>query len=231
MGLHTGDVTRSLLLIPSPVLGPSCWEPVATLARQQGREVAIADLRPALETDGPLWPEMVRLARAAGRSLPSPVDVAAHSGAGALLPGVGAAMGGSVGRLVFVDAVLPPPGGAHRYPDHVRERALEMAAGNDLLPPWLDWWPAETVRRMIPDVSIEARLREDIPRIPVRWWEEDVPVPIAWAEHEHLYIRLSAAYDQELERARELGWRTLEVDSTHMGIVIEPEIVLETMTA
>ena len=228
---HTRSMHTALLLVPSPLLGPSSWQPMADAARDRGHAVAVADLRPALEQDGPLWPEMVRLARSSARALPGTVDVVGHSGGGALLPGIGATMGADLGRLVFVDAVLPPATSAHRYPDRIRDRVTDLAGGDPLLPPWLDWWDPETIAEMLPDPSVVAALRADCPRVPVSWFDESVPVPIAWTDWDAAYVRLSSAYEEEAARAATFGWPTFELESHHLGIVTDPDAVLNAIGA
>lgn len=203
---------------------------MASAAVDRGHEVGVADLRPALELDGPLWPEMVRLARIAGRHLREPVDVIAHSGAGALLPGIGAAMGPSLGRLVFVDAVLPPASGPHRF-QGLLQKVEELAGGADRLPSWWEWWPEDTVARLVPDRSLRKTLQADTPRVPVEWWRQEIPTPTAWAERRHLYVRLSTPYDEDAERARSMGFDVVTLDSHHLAIATDPEGVLDAVLA
>lgn len=173
-----------------------------------------------------MWPEMVRLARRSARSLEGGVVIVGHSGAGALLPGIGAALGEKSARLVFVDAVLPPATGAHRYPAKIREQVAELAT-NHILPPWLDWWPTETVTTMLPDPALVDLLRSDITQVPDRWFEEEIPVPTAWTDGDCSYLRLSESYADELEKAQELGWPTASLESNHLGILAEPATVAD----
>lgn len=221
----------SLLLVHSPLLGPSIWGPVRSAASESGLPAVIADLRPALGRPGPMWPEMVRLARIAARPLPRPVDAVAHSGAGAVLPGVGAALGDDLGRLVFVDAVLPPEKGAHRYSSGIRSRVAELAGDDGSLPPWPDWWPPEALSAMLPDPGQVDLLRSDAPAAPLAWFEEEIPVPIAWSEGDNSYIRLSGAYDDELNRARQMGWQVWNMESHHLGMITNPRQVLDAILA
>lgn len=220
---------QSVLCVPSPLLGPSSFAPLASVLADRGVEVAVTDLRPAFAGDSPAWPEMVRLARRAARSLPGKVVVVGHSGAGALLPGVGAALSGQLDRLAFVDAVLPPPAGAHRYPEGIRSLIAGLAS-EGTLPPWLDWWPEETMSAMLPNPADLVLLRSDIAATPESWFDEEIPVPIAWVEGEASYIRLSAAYDDELARAMELGWHTRSFDSTHLGVLTDPATVADALS-
>lgn len=224
-GAHTGEM-HSVLCVPSPLLGPSSWQAFAGALTDRGMTVAVADLRHAFSVEPPAWPEMVRLARRAARPLPGDVVIVGHSGAGALLPGVGAALGRRLARLVFVDAILPPATGVHRYPEQIRSLVAGLAADGQL-PPWLDWWPPDTVTAMLPDPSQVTLLRSDMTGTPESWFDEEIPVPIAWTEGDALYLRLSPAYDEEVERARALGWPTTSLDSHHLGILTDPEMVAD----
>ncbi len=217
---------RSVLCVPSPLLGPSSFQPLAKVLADRGLDVAVADLRPALAGGSPAWPEMVRLANRAAKSQLGEVVVIGHSGAGAVLPGIGAALGERLARLVFVDAILPPATGVHRYPDTIRGFAADLATGG-VLPSWLDWWPPSTVADLLPDPAQVDLLRSDISETPELWFDEEIPVPIAWTEGDVLYLRLSPAYDEELERARSLGWPAVALESTHLGIVTEPEAIAD----
>jgi hypothetical protein len=216
----------SLLLVPSPLLGPSTWIKLAAAARRTFERVEVADIRGAIGAGPEMWPHMVRLAKEAARPLRGEITVVGHSGAGAILPGVGAALGTDLDRLVFVDAVIPPRSGGHRYPDAIRELVASMAE-DGLLPPWLDWWPPATVADLVPAGDDLQMLRSDQPRVPLRWFDEVVPVPAGWSESACSYVRLSPAYDTELGKAVDWGWATASLDSTHLGMISDPESVLE----
>ena len=58
----------------------------------------------------PHIPAIAGIAVAALGAFDQPVTLVAHSGAGALVPAVVAAVPGAVGSVVFVDATLPYPG-------------------------------------------------------------------------------------------------------------------------
>lgn len=217
-------VMPSLLLVHSPLLGPSSWAKVAAAARPRFENVVVADIRDALAEGPEMWPHMVRLAKEA--ALGSEITAVGHSGAGAILPGVGAALGSRLDRLVFVDAVIPSRRDGHRYPDSIREW-VGSKDEDGRLPPWLDWWPPTTISELIPSPEDLQLLTTDQPRVPLAWFDEVVPVPAGWSESGCSYVRLSPAYDSELERAVEWGWNTATLDSTHLGIVSDPEGVLE----
>lgn len=219
---------HSLLLVHSPLVGPSTWTRLAQQALSRGFEAVVADITGGLEAPSPVWAEMVRLATTAARRLTGTVDVVAHSGAGALLPGIGMALGRRRGKLCFVDAVLPPPDGAHRYPDDVRSRVEELAQG-DTLPPWLEWFPQGVVTELLPRPDDRELVVSDLPSVPTAWFEEAIPVPGGWTEWHCSYLRLSEAYDDELGRARRLGWPTASLPSHHLGIVTDPGLVLDSI--
>ncbi|WP_162181694.1 alpha/beta fold hydrolase, partial [Glycomyces tenuis] len=117
--------TPLIVLVHSPLTGPSAWEPVADSLQRRGASVAVPTLEGAFEAGPPYHPAV---AAAVGRRLAEvgggrAVTLVAHSGAGALLPAIAAAVP-RVGGAVFVDALLPHPGATwfDTVPPPMRER-------------------------------------------------------------------------------------------------------------
>lgn len=217
----------SLLLIHSPVVGPSTWQPIAARARDQGAAVAIPDLTSVLDGGpGPLWSRFVDTAITSAVELHAPIVVCGHSAAGALLPRVGDALGSRLGHMVFVDAVVPPVQGSHVTPARLKE-LLDQHTNAGVLGPWLDWWDDEVLEALLPDLSQRTILRADLPELPRSYYDEEIPVAEGWSTWGCRYLRLSPAYDAELERARGLRWPTASIDGTHLSIFTHPGLVLE----
>jgi pimeloyl-ACP methyl ester carboxylesterase len=217
----------SLLLVHSPVVGPSTWVRLAQAARSRGATVAVPDLTGVVpETPDLLWPAFVETAVRSTGNLRGPIDVVGHSAAGALIPLIGLALGDRLGALVFVDAVIPPHEGTHRTPAGIKE-LLDQRTSDGVLAPWLDWWPAETLDSLLPDALDRSILRTDMPGLPRSYYDEEIPVPKGWSDWPCRYLRLSSAYDSELARSAELGWPTASIDGTHLSIFTDPDVVLE----
>lgn len=217
----------SFLLVHSPLLGPSSWRAVAGLLGARGSEVAVPDLTGVTDAgSGSTVDDLLRRAVVAGTGLPPPVVVVGHSGAGAFLPAVGDGLGGAPAALVFVDAVLPPRRGAHvTSPDLVR--LLDANTVDGRLRPWLDWWPEDTVARLLPDADDRHDLRRDMPRTPRALYDEAVAVPDGWSAWRCAYLRLSRAYDDEYEEAGARGWPRRSLDADHLATVTRPDLVVD----
>ncbi|MCC6189186.1 MAG: alpha/beta hydrolase, partial [Anaerolineales bacterium] len=95
-------------LIHSPLASPLTWQPAAAALRRHGHAAYVPDLRDA-PGGGPYWEQHARSAaeQLAGPAAEAPLVLAAHSGAGALLPAIRRALGQAVAGYVFVDAGLP----------------------------------------------------------------------------------------------------------------------------
>src|ERR1043165_436052 len=95
----------TFVLVHSPLVGPSSWEPVAAVLRGEGHRVEVPSLADA---GGP--PYYPALAAAIAEATPDGAFLVAHSGAGALLTSAAEAAGRRVAGLVYVGALLPYPG-------------------------------------------------------------------------------------------------------------------------
>lgn len=223
-------MTPSVLLVHSPLLGPSSWAAVAAIATDRGRETALPDLTGVADARPPMWEVLVAMAAAAGASLAPPIVVTGHSGAGAFLPEIGRRLGDRVGALVFVDAVVPPRSGSHRTSPALTQMLDGQTTGGALAP-WLDWWPADLVEALLPDAADRAALAADMPTLPRAFYDEAVPTPDGWADGPCAYLRLSAAYDAELAEAAARGWARSAIDANHLSVLTEPDRVLDALEA
>jgi pimeloyl-ACP methyl ester carboxylesterase len=212
----------SVLLVHSPLVGPSSWTAAARILAGRGFAVAVPDLTGlAVTTDRPRWRVAVDTVAAAAEPLDGTVAVVGHSGAGAFLPAIGARLGSRLRSLVFVDAVLPPPSSAHHTPVGLQALLDEQTVDGSLRR-WLDWWPAEVVEELLPDPAVRALLLDDMPRLPRAFYDEPVPVPAAWSHRRGAYLQLSAAYRAEFEEAGRRGWPRTRIGTSHLAIITEP---------
>ncbi len=217
-------VARSFLFVHSPLVGPSSVRRLARLAAADAAAVALPDLAPSASAARP-HEDFTGRAIEAAADLAPPVVVIGHSGAGAFLPTIGAAVGPPA-FLVFVDAVLPPRAGRHRATAALLEM-LDRQTEHGVLRRWLDWWPAETVAQLVPDPADREELAADMPRLPRSFYDRDVEVPSGWSDERCGYVQLSGAYDAEHADAVARGWPTRRLASNHLAIFTEPARVLE----
>lgn len=195
-------------------------EPLAEAFRQQGWAATAPDLTPAVTSPA----QFVRAAAQAGAL----VDVVVgHSGAGALLPSIVAAIGGAT--AVYVDAVVPtsnpdpgPSPGQLQLLD-----SLNIVDG--VLPPWNEWWPSEVFVDLVPDVTLRERIVAELPRIRRSFFYDDlrVPRPSRWWTQPAVYVQLSPVYDDDHTRAQGWGWPTTRIDGRHLDVCVRPRMVAD----
>jgi hypothetical protein len=214
-------MAERLVLVHSPLVGRSVWEPVAAELAGCGYELCLPDLAGAISA-GP--PYCLRQARAiAGAAGGGSVTLVGYSGAGPLLAAAGALTSQVLG-YVFVDARLPTPGRSRldAGPADFAERLRSMAGADGRLPPWPQWWDDEELVRLIPDQAARRDFVADCPRLPLAMFEEVQPPAPSWPDARCGYLRLSEAYDDQAALARDRGWPVTELDTHHLALLTEP---------
>jgi len=217
---------EALLLVHSPLLGPSCWGPFGKVASKAGHTIAIPDLTNASTAHPPRWEALVEAAVDAGRVLGSEPVVIGHSGAGVFLPEIAHRLGAMA--LLFIDAVVPPLQGVHRTSPAL-QRLLDDQVVDGKLRPWIEWWPTQTVADLLPELEDRSRLSSDMPTVPRSFYDEAVPVPEGWSDRSCGYLRLSAAYDEEYAEAGRRGWARLQFDGDHLSMFTRSAPVLSAL--
>jgi hypothetical protein len=204
--------TRRFVLLHPPLLGPAVWAPCAERLTAAGHRVTVPDLRPSVDPpEG--WYD-----RAADLVPPADV-VAAHSGAGLLLPL--AADRAGAGAAVFVDALLP----GRPTSDRFRGFLATLPVTDGRLPRWSDWWGEEAMAEEVPDAAVRARIEAEQPRLPVAFYDQSVPVPPSWPPARVGYLQLSAGYDADAEGARNSGWAVRSLPGRHLDLATRPDEV------
>lgn len=161
---------KSILLVHSPLVGPSSWTASAELLRGHGFDVAVPDLTGVAHASPPRWQRLVGDAVEAAEVLGAQVVVVGHSGAGAFLPALAGRLAGRLGSLVFVDAVIPPPACVHETPARMRALLDEQTLDGQLRR-WLDWWPDDVVMDLVPDAAERTALLADMPSLPRSFYD------------------------------------------------------------
>jgi hypothetical protein len=216
----------TFLLVHSPFAPNSTWLPVAACLRAAGHEAATPSLTGLAEEPPPYWPRLVERVRGATPGN-GPVVLVGHSGAGPLLPAIGAAVG-EVARFVFVDAALPVDGYTRATTMTAEERASaafhEAAARGEVPNPWRS---ASTWSRVGIGGQRAAELAAATPPIPAAMNSEPVPVPPGWPEAPCAYLAFTPNpfYAPVVEEARARGWSVVELPGGHFHMLVEPEAV------
>jgi hypothetical protein len=159
--------------------------------------------------------------------------LAAHSGAGALVPALAARLGGRVAGVIYVDAILPHPGRSwfETAPAEMRER-LRAGAQMGELPAWDEWWPPGALDRLVPEAAQREALVAELEPLPIGYFEEAAPSQTLHAPA--AYLQLSGAYDDEGKVAGRYGWPLVRLPLHHLAMLTNPEAVataLESLAA
>jgi len=55
-------------------------------------------------------------------------------------------------------------------------------ANEGRLPPWTTWWGKEEIARLLPDPRTRSRISIEQPRLPLSYYEQQIPVPDGWGK-------------------------------------------------
>jgi pimeloyl-ACP methyl ester carboxylesterase len=218
------------VLVHSPLVGPTTWSPVAQELERRGHDAIVPSLLGAAAASPPQWRHCVDAVRDATRTLTHPIVLIGHSGGGLLLPAISASVDPPVARLLFVDSGVPATTGetALALPpalfDHLRTLAVDGT-----LPPWFAWWgDEEAMSDLVPDQSLRAVLAQEMPSLPLDYFDQHVPSPTSWDSVPCGYLLLSDAYRESAAEARKRGWRVEEITAAqHFHVAVAPEAVTE----
>jgi pimeloyl-ACP methyl ester carboxylesterase len=216
-----------LVLIHSPLVGPTTWRGVADELERSGREALVPSLVDATGASPALLADCVEAVSAATRGAGGPVLIAGHSGAGPMLPAIADAIPREVAGLIFVDAALPPKSGNAALVPPGFMKQLRALAVEGVLPAWSAWFGEAGISELVPDAGVRARLEREMPRLPLSYFEASVPMPDGWDERPCAYLLLSGSqYGQSAADARRRGWTVAEIRGAHhLSLVTDPAAV------
>ena len=211
----------ALVLLHSPLVGPRTVEPLADALRRHGRTVVVPRMHHVGFAGARQWSSWVRAAtEQIGDAHADSVVLVGHSGAGPLLPILAERLRGPVAGLVFIDAGLPPPDGQMAVAPRDLRNHLRTIAVDGVLPPWSEWWGSDAMGRLIPDAQDRVAVVAELPRVPLAFFDAIVTMPGGWDERCPVaYVRLSAAYDDDAERARARGFPVCVFEGAHLDTV------------
>jgi pimeloyl-ACP methyl ester carboxylesterase len=221
-------VPRCFVLVHSQLVGPGTWAPVAHELERRGHRAVVPILVEAARADPPDWRRAVDAVRASLRVHADPVTLVGHSGGGLLLPAIAGSVDGIVSNLIFVDSDVPARTGETPLMPAAFLDELRPLAVDGLLPPWSDWFGEEAMRLLVPDAALRMRLMEEMPSLPLSFFEQRVPSPPGWERIPCAYLLLSDAYRDAAAEARKRGWVVDEIaGAQHLQTVVEPEAVTD----
>lgn len=227
------SVTKTIVLVHAPALGPASWRPVADELSRAGHSVVVPSLA-GFAADGP--PYTRRLIRLAAEQVSAgprdEVVLVTHSGAGVFAPLLLEALPASRGSAVFVDAALPSRSLAATVVDPGFLPFLRELATDGMVPPWHRWWPDEELAPLFPDQATREAVTGEAPALPLAFYEETLPpLPEGWPPRRAGYIVFSEPYREQAAEAARLGWPVRELHGEHLHMVVSPAEVAAAITA
>lgn len=199
-------------LVHSPLVGPLTWGPVA--ARLDAEVPPLVDLEP------PYWRSVARRVAAA---ITEPTILVVHSNAGLFVPVIVEAA--PVTGCLIVDGRLPG------FTDRMHDFLPPLVRDDGLLPPWTQWWGDADLSPLFPDERTAAAVSAEMPRLPLAYFEEQIPVPPGWDARPCAYLRFSEAYVAEAEEAARRGWTVEHLPGQHLHQLVDPDAVAERIVA
>ncbi|MDQ1424509.1 MAG: hypothetical protein QOD72_2007 [Acidimicrobiaceae bacterium] len=222
----------TFVLVHSPIVGPATWLPVADALRADGRRVVVPSLLDVARSAPPRWQAVISaIERGLPEVLAKHVILVGHSGAGPLLPVVSAHLDATVDAYVFVDASVPPLEGATTAASNSFLAVLEGLSDKGNLPPWSAWWGPGVMEKLVPDPTLRAAIEAELPRMPLSYFTESIPVPAGWADTPSAYLQFSAPYQDDAATALAHGWPVHRIVGQHLHLVVEPNAVAEAVVA
>ncbi|HTJ69994.1 MAG TPA: hypothetical protein VL551_20835 [Actinospica sp.] len=213
------------VLVHSPLVGPSTWRPVADRLTAAGYQACVPSLLGTVEGAPPYWPRVVEAVRTEASRLPGdvPLVLVGHSNAGLFLPKIRAGVKQRVIGSVFVDALIPARRGATPVTSPEMLEFLRPKAVDGELPRWTDWWDAADVAALFPDEETGRLIVAEQPRLPLAYFEQEIPVPDGWADHPCSYLLFSSPYEELATEAHDRGWHVAHLPGDHLNQVVDPE--------
>ena len=220
----------ALILVHSPSVGPLTWAPVA---QRLGDRAVVPSLLSVADAGPPFWPAVAGTVRDAVDQLPPDRDVilVTHSNAGYFTPVIVEASPRPVAGCVFVDAGLPARTGSTPLAEAEFLEFLRPKVTDGRLPRWTDWWDDADVAPMFPDEPTRRAVCAEQPRLPLSYYEEQVPAPPGWADRPCGYLLFGTPYEPMAEEARERGWRVDHVPGEHLHQIVDPDTVASRILA
>ncbi len=214
----------TFVLVHSPSVGPATWRPVAERLAAAGYRVRVPSLLQVATGEPPFWPRIASAVRRDLSRLPTtcPLILVAHSNAGIFLPAIRSGLDQPVLGSVFVDAALPARAGSTAVAPPALLEFLRPMAVHGILPRWTDWWDEADVAPMFTDPTIRQTVIAEQPRLPLSYYEQEVPVPAGWDDHPCSYLLFGPPYDDLAAEARTRGWRVAHLPGAHLHQLVDP---------
>lgn len=221
---YGSDVRTQVVLLPSPLVGPAVWEPVAQELRRTGWSVTTCVVPACPRTPAEVMRTFVG-------SLPDDRELAMvpHSNAGLYIPGL--IRERKVVATVFADAALPPThspismAAAEMY-DFLEARADE----HGVLPPWTRWWNDTELAGLFPSRAVRDLVEAGQPQVPLAYFKGSLPASPGWDNTPSAYLAFGNTYTDERLRAERHNWPVRTLPGRHLHMLIKPAQVAAVVT-
>jgi hypothetical protein len=220
-------VSHRLLILPSPLLGPVTYAPLAASLTDRGTPTVVAPL----PTDE-VTPERVLAGfRSEAKAVvqQGATVLVAHSNAGYYAPALGAELDLPV---IFLDAALPAQGESETVlaPAAFAEFIDSLPIRDGLLPPWPSWWDRADIGALFPDEDWLDLVTREAPRLAPAYFTTPIQVPGGWEARPAAYLAFGDTYAAELAFAERAGWVVRRESGHHLAHLAEPDHVAELVT-
>jgi hypothetical protein len=228
MSRGSHDDEPAYVLVHSLLLGPLSWAPVAAELTAAGAATVTPSLVDVTDPDDPpVWPRVTDAVHDAVGRLPDdrPIVVVAHSNAGPFVPAIAQTARRPVAGCLFVDARLPARAGPSPAATPERLAHLRAMVVQGRLPQWTTWWDEDDVARLFPDPQTRSAVSAEQPRLPLSFYEQQLPVPAGWDDRPCGYLLFGPPYDRMARDARERGWDVEQIPGGRLHHLVDPGAV------
>jgi hypothetical protein len=231
--MNGGWVDPAFVFVHSLLLGPSTWAPVAAGLTASGAVTVVPSLLDVADAEPPFWSRVADKVNDAVSRLPQeqPVFLVAHSNAGLHVPVIVQAAQRPVAGCLFVDAGLPGRTGPTPAASPERLDLLRLKATGGRLPQWTTWWDEDDVALLFPDPQTRSTVSAEQPRLPLSYYEQQIPVPAGWDNRPCGYLVFGPPYDRMAQEARERGWDVDRIPGHHLHQLVDPDTVTARLVA
>ena len=214
----------AVVLIHSPLTGPTVWHPVANVLTRFGSVVRVPELDARAN---PNWEALAQsvVDQLAGKLPNEGTLLMGHSASGALLPMLKDRMK-RVQGLVYVDAVMPDKETsmfAIRTP--VEREAVLASVVEDAVPAWGENFPEEVWQKLVPEAELRDRFRAELKPTPISLFHAPIQATPEVLGIPGAYLQLSPSYASEAAKAKARGWPIEQIDAQHLHMLADPVAV------
>ncbi len=216
------------MFMHSLLLGPLTWAPVAARVAASGAVTVMPSLVDVADVDAPpFWPRVAAKINDAVSGLPpgQPIVLVAHSNAGLFVPVAVQAVQRGVAGCLFVDATVPSRTGSTPAASPERLDYLRTKVTEGRLPRWTTWWDEDDAALLFPDPQTRSAVTAQQPRLPLSFYEQQIPVPDGWDDRPCGYLLFGPPYDRMAQESRDRGWDVDQISGGHLHQLVDPAAV------